>query len=333
MEFDVLIGNALRAAVGPQAAVYAIAAIGLNIQFGLAGLLNFGQVGFMMLGAYGMAVSVDTWGLSMWIGIPFGLLLCVGFALALGLPTLRLRADYFAITTIAAAEVIRVLIRSSHAGDLTGGPFGISGIAGSFREDLNPIPGGRYGIGTFEFSAEQVWTLIWAWIIVVALSWFVYLLARSPWGRVMKSIRDDEDAAQALGKNTVSYKMQALILGGVIGGIAGIVGAVDQSGVQANSFFAIVTFMLYTVLILGGAGTRLGPVVGAMLFWMIQEIVRTGVEQLSDESWLPQAVRDRLEGNGGAIAIAVIGAVLMALIAFRPQGIFGDREEMQLDAR
>ena len=139
----------------------------MNVQYGYAGLLNFGQVGFMMLGAYGMAVSVATWGWSMWLGIPFGLLLCVGFALALGgSPTLRLRADYFAITTIAAAEVIRILIRSSHATDLTGGPFGLSGIAGSFREDLNPIPDGRYGIGTLEFSAEQVWTLIWAWIIV-----------------------------------------------------------------------------------------------------------------------------------------------------------------------
>lgn len=333
MEFDVILGNSLRAAFGPPAAIYAIAAIGLNIQYGYAGLLNFGQVGFMMLGAYGMSVSVVTWGWSMWLGIPFALLLCVGFALALGLPTLRLRADYFAITTIAAAEVVRILIRSTHATDLTGGPFGLTGVASSFREDLNPIPDGRYGIGTFEFSAEQVWTLIWAWILVVLLSWFVWLLARSPWGRVIKAIRDDEDAARALGKNTVSYKMQALVIGGVIGGIAGVVLAVDQSGVQATSFLAVVTFMIYTALILGGAGTRIGPVVGAMLFWLIQEVVRTTVNQLATVSWMPDWIADRLDGNGGAIAIIAIGAVLMALIAFRPQGIFGNREEMQLESR
>ena len=149
----------------------------------------------------------------------------------------------------------------------------------------------------------------------------------------MKSIRDDEDAARALGKNTVNYKMQALIIGGVIGGIAGIVGAVDQSGVQANGFFAVVTFLVYTALILGGAGTRIGPVIGAMLFWFIQEIVRTTVNQLATVSWLPDFIAERLDGNGDAIAIMAIGIVLMALIAFRPQGIFGSREEMQLEAR
>ncbi|MCB0994531.1 MAG: branched-chain amino acid ABC transporter permease [Acidimicrobiales bacterium] len=333
MEFDVILGNALRAALGPPAAIYAIAAIGLNIHFGYAGLLNFGQVGFVMLGAYGMSVSVATFDLSMWIGIPIGLLLCVAFALALGVPTLRLRADYFAITTIAAAEIIRRLIRSSHAVDLTGGPFDLSGVAGSFREDLNPIPAGRYGWGTFQFSAEQVWTLIWAWTVVIVLSALVYRLARSPWGRVLKSIREDEDAARSLGKNAVGYKMQALVLGGVIGGLAGVFDAIDQSGVSANNYQAQVTFFLYTALILGGAATRVGPVVGAMLFWLIQETVRTTVDQLAEQSWLPDFLTNFLDGNGSAIAIIVIGGVLMALMVFRPQGLFGNVQEMQLDAR
>ena len=83
MEFDVILGNAARAGLGPQAAIFALAAVGLNLHFGYGGLLNFGQVGFMMLGAYGTAVTVATWGGSLWLGIPFGLALCVAFALAL----------------------------------------------------------------------------------------------------------------------------------------------------------------------------------------------------------------------------------------------------------
>ena len=121
MDFDIIFGNAARAGLGPQAAIFALAAIGLNLHFGYAGLLNFGQVGFMMLGAYGTAIVVATWGGSLWLGIPFGLGLCVAFALALGIPTLRLRSDYFAITTIAAAEILRLLIRSSPATDITAG--------------------------------------------------------------------------------------------------------------------------------------------------------------------------------------------------------------------
>lgn len=330
MDFDVIFGNAFRAGFGPTAAVYALLAIGLNVHYGYAGLVNFGQVGFMMLGAYGTAVMVATWDQSLWVGIPFGLALCVVLALALGIPTLRLRADYFAITTIAAAEILRILIRSSHATDLTGGPFGLQGIAGSFY-DLNPIASGRYGFGTFTYTSQQLWVMIVAWTLVALCSLFVFLLIRSPWGRVVRAIREDEDAVMSLGKNTFNYKIQALVIGGVIGGLGGVMDAITQSGVGANNFMPQVTFFAYTALILGGAATRVGPVVGAMLFWWLREFVESTVRQLSVQDWPPGWFTDFLDGSAGAISITLVGFGLIALIVFRPQGIFGRREEMQLN--
>ena len=331
MEFDVVLGNALRAALGPQAAIFALLAIGLNVHYGYTGLVNFGQVGFMMLGAYGMSVMVATWGMSMWIGIPFGLLLCVLFAVLLGIPTLRLRSDYFAITTIAAAEILRILIRSSHAIELTGGPFGLQGVAGSFY-DLNPIADGRYGIGTFSYSDSQVWILIVAWALVALCTGLVYLLIRSPWGRVVRAIREDEDAVQSLGKNTYSYKIQALMIGGVIAGLAGVVDAVVQSGVGANNFQPQVTFFAYTALIIGGVATRVGPVVGAMLFWFLREGIESLVREFSSQSWPPELIIDLVRGKEGAISIGLVGIGLILLIAYRPEGIFGRRTELALDA-
>ncbi len=329
MEFDVILGNAARAGLGPQAAIFALAAIGLNLHFGYAGLLNFGQVGFMMLGAYGTAIMVATWGGSLWLGIPFGLGLCIAFALALGIPTLRLRSDYFAITTIAAAEILRLLIRSSPATDITGGPFGLQAIANSFY-NLNFLPDGRFGWGTFSYSSNQLWVMLVAWVLVVLCSALVLGLIRSPWGRVVRAIREDEDAVLSLGKNTVAYKLQALAIGGVIGGLAGVIDALQQSGVGSENFEPQVTFFAWAALILGGLATTVGPVVGAMLFWFLREGVESFIRELSAQSWLPSALAEFLDGAEGAISVVLMGAGLVALMAVRPQGIFGRRRDLHL---
>ncbi len=331
MEFDVILGNAARAGLGPQAAIFALAAIGLNLHFGYGGLLNFGQVGFMMLGAYGTAITVATWGGPLWLGIPFGLGLCVAFALALGIPTLRLRSDYFAITTIAASEILRLLIRASPATDVTGGPFGLQAIANSFY-DLNFVPDGRYGWGTFTYSANQLWVMIVAWILVAGCSALVFALIRSPWGRVLRAIREDEDAVLSLGKNTIAYKLQALTIGGVIGGLAGIIDALQQSGVGSENFMPQVTFFAWAALILGGLATTIGPVVGAMLFWFLREGMESFIRDLSAQSWLPQFLADFLDGSEGAISVALMGAGLVAMMALHPQGIFGRRRDLHLGA-
>src|SRR6266702_4302807 len=121
MDFLIILGDASRAAIGPEAAIYAMAAIGLNMHFGYTGLLNFGQVGFMLVGAYGAAVAVATFNAPLWAGVLVGVALAILLALLLGVPTLRLRADYLAITTIALGEILRYIYRSNFASPVTGG--------------------------------------------------------------------------------------------------------------------------------------------------------------------------------------------------------------------
>lgn len=327
MNFEDILGNGLRSAVGPEAAVFAMAAVGLNMHFGYTGLFNFGQVGFMMMGAYGMAITVDTLGQPLLVGIPVGLLAAVLFALLLGLPTLRLRTDYFAITTIAAAEILRLVIRSSSATDFTGGVFGLQGVATDFYA-VNPIPDGRYGIGVFKFSDERLWVMTVGWILVALAIAFVALLMRSPWGRVIRSIREDEDAAKSLGKPVFAYKMQSLVVGGVIGGIAGMIFVLRTSAANADAFQPEVTFFAYTVLILGGVATRMGPVVGAAIFWFLRSGIDSFLRQAQSEDLLPGFLSDA--DAVGAITTLLVGAALALLVVFRPQGILGNRHEMAL---
>ena len=332
MDFLDIFADATRSALGANAAILALLAIGLNVHFGYTGLLNFGQVGFMMLGAYGTAVTVATWGGPFWLGIIVSILACTAFAFALGLPTLRLRSDYFAITTIAAAEILRFLIRARASVDLTGGPFGLQGATAGFR-DVNPYPDGwdlRWG--NLAFTNEQLWVMTVGWTLVALFTMLVALMVRSPWGRVLKGIREDDDAASSLGKNVVSFKMQALVIGGVIGGFAGIVDLLDQGGVDPVGFKPEVTFFAYTALILGGAATKFGPIIGAMLFWFIRQGVESFFRDLALQDWPPAWLTDFVSGREGLLSITVMGVALVLLMIFRPQGMFGNREELALDA-
>ncbi|MEQ8842976.1 MAG: branched-chain amino acid ABC transporter permease [Acidimicrobiales bacterium] len=333
MDIVTILLDGLRAGVGPNAAIFALLAIGLNIHYGYTGLNNFGQVGFMMVGAYGTSIAVVTWGWSLWISIPFGLVAAAGFALLLGIPTLRLRSDYFAITTIAAAEIIRFLIRSPASTDLTGGPFGLQGAAGAFR-DINPYPE-SWAIRwrNFNFANPDLWLLTVAWITVIVITILLARLTSSPWGRVLRSIREDEDAARSLGKNVVGYKMQALVLGGMIGALGGVVDVLQTGGAVPEGFRAETTFFAYAALILGGAASRLGPVVGAMLFWFMRIGIESMVRDVSERSWPPDFLTDFLAGREGLISITCMGIMLVLLMVYRPQGLLGNREEVVLDAR
>jgi neutral amino acid transport system permease protein len=325
MDFSALFSNAARAAVGPEAAVYALAAIGLNVHFGYTGLLNFGQVGFMLVGAYGVAVTVATFGGPLWAGVLVGIALSVVLALLLGIPTLRLRADYLAIVTIAAAEILRFLFRSSPARPVTGGVFGLQQFAGQFYA-LNPLPARAYGIGPVMFSHRRFWVVLVGWGLVALCALIVWALMRSPWGRVLKSIREDEDAARSLGKNVFSYKMQSLVIGGVMGGIAGMVFALNQQAVNPDTYLPIITFYAYTILILGGPARVIGPIVGSILFWFLLAATDAFLRQGSAAGFIPLGT-----GGIGAVRFTLVGLGLMLLMAFRPQGIFGDKREMQLD--
>ncbi|MEX0658054.1 MAG: branched-chain amino acid ABC transporter permease [Egibacteraceae bacterium] len=322
--------DALRTATGPSAAVYALLAIGLNMHFGYTGLLNFGQVGFMLVGAYGVAIGVSTFGLGLWVGILISIGLAVVLALLLGAPTLRLRADYLAITTIAAAEILRFIFRSSDARPVTNGVFGLRGFADEFYR-LNPIPPGDYDILLLTLSSRRLWVIVVGWSLVTLISLFMWALMRSPWGRVIKSIREDEDAARSLGKNVFSYKMQSLVIGGVVGAIGGVVFSLTLQTVQPDTFQPQLTFFAYTVLILGGAARILGPIVGSVIFWFIVAGFDSFLRRAAAAELLPPEYFG--SGSIGATRFALVGLGLMLLMVYRPQGLLGDRREMQLDAK
>lgn len=330
MDWSAIVEDSLRAAVGREAIIYALAAIGLNVHFGFTGLLNFGQVGFMAIGGYGVAVSVLEWDLPLGVGVLVGILLAVGLALLLGLPTLRLRADYLAIVTIAASEILRYMVSAPSWRSFTGGSDGLSGFSSGFY-DLNPFGAGTYGFGPWRYSERTLWVLVVGWALVLLAVGLVAALVHSPWGRVLKAIREDEDAVRAVGKNVYGYKMQSLVLGGVIGAVGGMFWVVAQAAIVPGSFSPIPTFYAYAALIIGGIARIWGPVVGSMLLWALLSFSQGLVNQLVAEEIIPSSVLDA--NQAGNVRFVLLGLGLMLLLIFRPQGIFGDRREIALQDR
>lgn len=321
----------VTSAFGLQAIVFGLAAIGINVQFGYTGLLNFGQAAFMAVGGYSVAVVVATFGLNFWIGVPIGILAAVLLALLLGIPTLRLRADYLAIVTIAAAEIVRLILRSVTFKETFGGSDGRNGFADQFFE-LSPFPAdASVQIGPAVINDEQLFTYAVGWTLVALALLLVWLLVRSPWGRVVKGIREDEDAVRSLGKNVFTYKMQALILGGVLGAFGGFITAVGSQNVNPDTFKTDATFFAYAILILGGAARVFGPLLGTILFWALFQgtdvFLREGID-----AGVP--IISLMDGTQAAVLrVMLVGLGIMLLMIFRPQGILGDRKELALDAR
>ncbi|MBR8744964.1 branched-chain amino acid ABC transporter permease [Nocardiopsis sp. MG754419] len=329
MDILMILAESARSAVGPVAAIYALAAVGLNLHFGYTGLLNFGQVGFMLVGAYGVGISVAVFQLPVAVGFLVGLGCALVLALLLGIPTLRLRADYLAITTIATAEVLRLVYRAGFAEPLTNGVYGLQNLSSGFRQ-VNPFDAGeRYGVGAFMFTGNQMWLMTVTWGLVGLAALVTWMLIHSPWGRVIKGIREDEDAVRSLGKNVFAYKMQALVLGGLLGALAGAMLAVHQGAIQPDQFKPQVTFYLWVILLLGGAGRVFGPIIGSMAFWFLMNFTDGFLKGLGREGLLPF-----LDGpDYGAIQLAFIGLLLVLLIVFRPQGLIGDRKEMLINVK
>ena len=265
IDWYLIFSNAAQEIISPTTAAYALAALGLALHFGFTGLLNFGQAGFMALGAYGFAIATLTFEFPVWAAFLTGVGASVIFALILGIPTLRLRADYLAIVTIAAAEILRLVFTTNTFEPVTGSANGLQGYKGGFAA-LNPIPEGKYGFGPFVYNEYDWWVRIVGWAVVAIAALIVWRLIKSPWGRVIKGIREDEDAVRALGKNVYFYKMQSLIIGGVLGSVAGMIFILPRAVVPSN-FQTSLTFFIYAILLLGGAATVLGPIIGSIIFW------------------------------------------------------------------
>ena len=393
MDWGLIVDLTLKAFLGLDAVYYIVAALGMNVQFGYAGLLNFGQAAFMAAGAYGLGMSVSYFGYSWWLGLLIGGIYAAVLAVIVGVPTLRLRADYLAIVTIAMAEMIRLIVRSVTHKDKFGGTDGLKGFAEGFQK-LNPFEAGTvYGIGPFQASSvavtvvllvlyglisfgigyaiarkrkaskivpttlvagavmmavtllitsrvkylgSELWVLLVGWVLVAIFSLFVYMLMRSPWGRVIKGIREDEDAVRSLGKNVFGYKMSALVIGAVLGMFSGVLFALKNSNVQPDNYSRAVTFYIMTALVLGGLATVTGSIVGPMLFWALLAFTDVFLSELSDAQGRVEIFGIELLKDSsarGQFRLGMVGLGLILLMVFRPQGIFGNRKEMALDGR
>ena len=316
-----ILSNALGELFTPMTAAYALAAIGIAMHFGFTGLLNFGQAAYMLVGAYAFAMA-SLAGLGLIPAILLSLAASVVLSLILGIPTLRLRSDYLAIVTIAAAEILRFVVSTTALNDVTGGSQGLSGFAKEFYA-ANPFPPGEYGFYAWTMDEKGLWVRVVAWSAVILAALFVAQMIRSPWGRVIKGIREDEDAVRSLGKNVYSYKMQSLIIGGLLGTLAGIVFVLPRA-VQPGNFGTGLTFFIWTILLLGGASTVLGPIIGSMIFWVLLSLTE-GLLSLGVSSGVITFIQ---QDQIGGIRFMLVGLGLMLLVIYRPQGIFGNKKEL-----
>ena len=311
--------------VGLIAGIYTLVALGLQLNTGFTGIVNFGQAAFMAIGAYAMAILVVDVGITFWLALPLAILITMGFGVLIGLPVLRLRADYFAIATIAMAEVVRVVAQNARG--LTGGNQGFACAAddptncyfSTWRDVSGSI--NEFVESTFWSDPPSYFPLfLVVWVAVIIATVGMTYLQGSPWGRVLRAIREDEDAARALGKNTLRFKLQSLAISALLGSLGGAFLALNLSTIHPLVFEPLVTFFAFSVLILGGLANYKGVAFGAILFWFVLEGTR--FIELPD----PPFTETRI----AALRLAITGMLLIGLMAFRPQGMFGKKEEMVL---
>jgi len=351
--------------------VYALFCLGLNLQWGFTGLINFGHVAFMAVGAY-TTVLLSLQGVPLFIAALIGAALAALLGLLVGISTLRLREDYLAIVTIGVSEMIRLIVNNQELpvgnNEWRSGVFGLQGFPLPFNNvTLNPllqffgvavltaiaviggwqlwwwikkqlqqgklrgstpiaslimgIIGGILGLvvyivglvsvidaNNFSYKTGLMVTLM---LVLTVVFWALERLVNAPWGRVLKAIREDEQVPKALGKNVFWYKLQSLMLGGAIAGLAGAFYAWQLATVYPDNFQPQITFDAWTIIILGGAGNNYGTLLGAIIFWAYFEGTRFVLPGL-----LPFD-----DARLGAFRIMVIGLLLIILMMVRPQGI------------
>ncbi len=310
--FDALTGADFWIGVGILAGIYAIFTLGLQLNVGFTGIVNFGQAGFMAIGAYTMGILVVRAGWSMWAAMAASIFVAMLAGVLIGLPSLRLRADYFAIATIAFAEIVRYV--AVNARGLTGGSQGLLGFDDAWLDVSDTILGWLPAAWQDQFLLPL---LIVVWLFALVLTGLLALLQRTPWGRVLRAIREDEDAARALGKNVFAYKLQSIAIAAALGAVAGWFVALNLAFVEPSSFEPLFTFIGFTILVLGGLASYVGVAIGALILWTLLEATR-----FLD---LPLAAE-----KVAALRFVIVGLALILLVAFRPQGILGKREEMVL---
>jgi branched-chain amino acid transport system permease protein len=284
-------------AIGIIALIYVILSLGLTLQYGLTGLINFGHVGFFAIGAYTSALLALK-------GVPLVFSFAAAAALAglaawpIGLVSLRLRDDYFAIVTLGFSEAVRIVITSERW--LTNGVQGIPGIP-----RLYDSLGG---------SAAQLAVLGTVLAVTLIGVWIIRRIAGSPFGRLIEAIRDNEEAVQALGKDPARFKIQVLVVGAALGGIAGAFYAHYITYIVPDQFIPLVTFYVWMAIIMGGVGRVSGAIVGTAILMLFLEGSR----------FLRDIVPGVSEVDMASVRIGAVGLLLVLFIMYRPQGLMGD---------
>ena len=297
--------------VGIVAGVYSIFTLGLQVNVGFTGILNFGQAGFMAIGAYSMALLILKAHWSPWAALPAATLIAMASGLLVGIPALRLPPHYLAMATIGAAQIVQ--IAAQNATGFTGGNEGLIGFDAGWQQIQSWALGKLSAVGLGEQYELPLFLLTWLSFLVLLV--VLRTLQHTPWGRVLRAIREDEDAAAALGKNVYVYKLQSLMAAAALGAIAGYLLALNVTLIYPQSFSADFTFIGFAILVLGGLASYVGVALGAILLWFVLEGMR-----FVD---LPLAA-DKI----AALRLLLVGVVLIGVMVFRPQGILGKREEM-----
>ncbi|WP_253724406.1 branched-chain amino acid ABC transporter permease [Sporosarcina sp. HYO08] len=269
---------------------YVVLAQGLNIVVGYTGLLDLGYAAFFAVGAYTTAILMTTFQWSFWSTLPVAFLLAIISGIIIGTPTLRLRSDYLAIVTLGFGEIVRIVVTNLN---ITGSASGIYGIP-------------RPSIGGYVISTQKdFYYLILIFAILSVL--IVYRLGHSRIGRAWIYIREDEDAAEAMGINRIRLKLLSYASGAVIGSFAGSVFAVKMTAIAPLSFSFLQSVMILLAVVLGGLGSISGVVVGAALVIILPELLRGA------DDW----------------RYLIFGVALVAMMVFRPQGIWPPQYETE----
>ena len=347
------------------AAVYTLVVLALNLQWGYAGLFNIGVAGFMAIGVYTMSILTMQIGLPYPVGIVGAVLVTAAFGALVALPALRLRADYLAIVTLAFAEIVRSILSSQQFSEFTiaGYDLGFGGATGPeappdflkffIYENPYSLVSEPNAVGEFYFSLlaplgvddSTAEAILYVLLLAVAIGLFYLLLDRlgkSPFGRVLKAIREDETVARALGKDTRLFKIKAFTVGAALMGLAATLWYLESGGVRPDNFRPETTFFIFVALIIGGAGSNLGSIVGGIVFgtFLLQgpEIIERIINQQFSPAASPETIFDAFGGvdpllaftveNLPSIRIILLGLFLIYLIQRRPEGLVGDRKEI-----
>lgn len=301
------------------AGIYAVFTLGLNIQWGYTGLFNIGIAGFFCIGAYTSALittpmptgiyaqyvhQIFGWNLPFIFGILGAALVCGLIAIFIGIPTLKLREDYLAITTIGIAETIRLVFNNEQW--LANGPRGLMGLPQPLQEWINPR----------DYNYLYLVVVI---LILVVIYLAIERAIRSPWGRVLRAIREDEISTAMSGKDIFSFKMQSLILGSMIMGIGGALYAHYTKSISPDVFTPLYgTFIIWVMIIVGGSGNNKGAILGAFVVWGIW----IGTKFMTD--LLPYTLKARAP----YIRFLLIGILLECILIYRPQGLLGEEKRV-----